>query len=513
MNNGFKSRIRGACDNRLVRRKEFVTGQVHKITRGGHIDTCPPNARSKGHRKELKELAIQKHSNMGILEIPIELALAIGEYLPIKDLSSLRKTCRRLSSALLEYHYKLGLQDVGKMTALQWAAKRGYTSLAKQAILSGTDIDKPCEEISNQTPLHLAASGNHHDVIRLLLEHRATVSARDKFEMTPLHCAAECSGAEGVVLLLEKDAEVMCRSVWGDTPGYCAAKGGGVACMEALVAAGYDVKVTGPFSCTILHAAIGNSGEMVEYLLGLEEVKNAINVQDYNKATPLHLAGKVRHVFSLLSNGADMALKNAKGDTPAHSRWCLLDVACTRAFIDAGFDLNTGGRRGNTILHRAVFYRAKETVEYLLQEGGGTAIINTQNSRGLTPLDVTRKQSINRKEITKVLRKYGAQLGVKDWSGNRHANRAGEKRCDETDPEHESGSEDESGWEGEIRSEADSDSSYWADELNSDRGYYDSTSGYGSSSEGESPSDNESGSEGEIASENETDSEESALDE
>lgn len=490
-----------------------MTGQVHKITRGDHNDTLSTKCPIQRTQKELKELVIQKHCNMGILEIPIELALAIGEYLSIKDLSSLRKTCRRFSSALLEHHYKLGLQDVGEMTALQWAAKRGYTSLAKRAILSGMEIDKPCEEILNQTPLHLAASGNHHDVIRLLLEHGATVSARDRYEATPLHCAAGCSGAEGVILLLEKNAEVMCRSYWGDTPGYCAAKGGGVACMEALVAAGYDVKVTGPFSCTILHIAMGNSGEMVEYLLGLEEVKKAINVQDYNKATPLHLAAKVRHVFSLLSNGADMGLKNAKGDTPAHSRWCLLDVACTRAFIDAGFDLSTGGRRGNTILHRAVFYRAKETVEYLLQEGGGTAIINTRNSRGLTPLDVTRKKSINRKEITKLLRKYGAQLGVKDWSGNRHANRAGEKRCDETDPEHESGSEDESGWEGDIRSEADSDSSYWEDKVISDGSYYYSTSGYGSSSEGENHSDSESGSEGETASENETDSEQSALEE
>lgn len=224
---------------------------------------------------------------MNFLDIPNQVLLMVGEYLSIKDLSCTRKTCRLLSSLLARRHYQLGVQNVGKLTALQWAAVRGHGSLAKQPILSGAEIEKQNE--LGQTPLHLAASGNHPDVIRILLEHGARISSQDSTQMTPLHYAASCMEAEATVLLLQLGAETMCEDASGDTPAFYAASMGGVACMEAFVNAGFDLNTRRHNSHTILHAAAYRSDGMMGYLLGQKEVKMAINAQDCFGATPLHL--------------------------------------------------------------------------------------------------------------------------------------------------------------------------------------------------------------------------------
>ena len=127
---------------------------------------------------------------MGILGIPNELLLLIGEYLSIRDLYHFLLTCRRLNSILNRRLHKLGLQDIGKQTALQWAAERGHASLVERAISGGAEIDKPDRGQSRRRPLHSAARNNHLGVVRILVKNKARISIRDSHGMTPLHYAS-----------------------------------------------------------------------------------------------------------------------------------------------------------------------------------------------------------------------------------------------------------------------------------------------------------------------------------
>ena len=81
-------------------------------------------------------------TNMRILDFPNELLLMVGENLIIGDLSRFRSTSRKLWLVLTPCYQKLCLEDVGNLTALQWAVLRGHVELIELAILNGADIDK-----------------------------------------------------------------------------------------------------------------------------------------------------------------------------------------------------------------------------------------------------------------------------------------------------------------------------------------------------------------------------------
>ena len=393
-------------------------------------------------------------ANVNILDIPNELLLDVGHYLSIKDLASARKACHRLSRLLAQRHYKLGLkQDIGELTALQWAAERGHASLAEQAILSGAKIDEPNEKRSGRTSLHSAAKNNHPDVIRVLLKHGARISALDSDRRTPLHYAAMCKGAEGAMVLLGEGADMMCEDEFGDSPPFLAARKGGVPCMEAFIAAGFDHDTRERDGQTILHAAAFGRRAMLRYLLEQKEVKMAVNVEDSKGATPLHYVRNAGNIRLLLDNGAEMMVWDRHRDTPAHYAASTDNVSCLKAFVEAGFDIHTRGYHGRTVLHTATFHRSTSTMEYLLGEGDGEAILNAKDSRGETSLADALTSDLGSYWVIKVLLKYGADQEVKDGDGIRLADKIGKKRYYETDPEYETDSDyaNESGDEVQYR--------------------------------------------------------------
>ena len=363
---------------------------------------------------------------MNILDIPSELIAWIGEELAIQDLARFLLVCRKLTSFLTPRLYKLGVQDVGEVTALQWAAERGHASLAERAILAGAEIDKPDPQQSDRTPLHSAAKNNHRDVIRILVKNKASISARDSTRKTPLHYAAMCKGAEATIELLNAGADMLCEDVRMNTPPFLAARRGVVASMRVFVDAGFDLTTQGREGRTVLHKALGRKW-MMGYLLGRTEAKMVVNVHTSDGSTPLHWERNSKIVKLLLRYGADIEAKDSRADTPAHKTASVRNTHCMRALIDAGFDFNTGGRCGRTVLHSAVRDRNMVMLEYLLLHAGGRSIINAHDFDGLTPLALALEfylwggQALV--DLVDLLVQYGSDLELKDPRGVRLADR------------------------------------------------------------------------------------------
>lgn len=120
-----------------------------------------------------------------------------------------------------------------------------------------------------ETPLHLAASNGHTDIIELLVQ----------------HCSPDV------------------RNVWGGTPLHCAASRGHVDAVEKLLTLGANPASRTNKHETALHMA--RSADVIEYLLekGLD-----VNALDANNDTALHKTVKKRDLRScmvLLANNAN----------------------------------------------------------------------------------------------------------------------------------------------------------------------------------------------------------------
>lgn len=359
---------------------------------------------------------------MEFLDIPSKLLLSIADVLSPRDLTRLSFACRKLSSLLTPpLHNRLA--ENSSVSPLEWAANYGHVPLTELAISRGARADSKSKLGDHQTPLHCAAVFDHPAIIRILVKHGADVNAEDGHFQTPLGLAVEFSGVEVIRLLLELGADMMHdnpRERRG--PAYIRASRRSVGCIKAFIDAGFDINSRGRDGETILHCAASSSPEILEYLLGQQGAKDIINARNSSdKSTPLHwAAGSLSGVESiklLVRHGADMGILDSYGRTPAHRAAHSRSVENVRAFIDAGFDINTRGGFGQTILHDAIYYH--ETVlEYLLKQEGAGALVNAQDSKGSTPLHFTAGRSDRRREVVLLLLGHGADPEIKNNNGD-----------------------------------------------------------------------------------------------
>ena len=365
---------------------------------------------------------------MGIQTIPQELIVMVGEQLSIKDLNNFLRTCRGLLNLFTPRLHELGLQNVGSLSALQWAAQHGHEPLVKLAILKGAAVNEITDCERKFTVLHLAASSANPNpkIIHTLAKHGAKIDAKCSDLCTPLYQATYYGHGQIVEELLKLGAGTKQGGSKGlSSLALIAASSGYADCMRAFVAAGIDFHHTGTEGETILHMAIDYySGiEMAQYLLEQKEARMTVNAKNRYGRTPLHLlmghygltsAEKSKLLTPLLQFGADIHMKDIYGDTPAHYATNRGDINSVAELIHAGFKISTKGARGDTVLHRAVRV-SQRALKLLLDLEAGRSIINIRNKKQATPLHLAVKECD--RVMVDLLLQYGANSDLKDDSG------------------------------------------------------------------------------------------------
>ena len=369
---------------------------------------------------------------MEFLDFPNEIILLVGENLSIPDLYNFLSACNQLSSVLTSSLHSLIVQDEGATRVLRWAVEQGHAPLAELSISLGADIHKTYDSEGGITgdplykPLEWAALYGHSDIIRILFNHGSSLVAGKTICTVagPLHLAALHGRLEATRMLLELGADMTWTNFGGETPAYFAARGN-VSCMEAFVDAGFNLNTEGPAGKTFLHAAAEHSSkEMVDYLLGKEEGRMSVNIQDDEGRTPLHFAiVNSEIVKKLLHHGANMGIEDKHGMTPAHRAACYrlpgIDRKSLRVFLDAGFDLSTRPMFGVSVLHYAAeTFDKQEEMEDLLKRPGVN--INTRDADGVTPLAwvANRTPGPEREWMINLLLRYGADPEIEDIWGD-----------------------------------------------------------------------------------------------
>lgn len=240
------------------------------------------------------------------------------------------------------------------VTPLHQACREGDVSRAAQLLDQGVNIE--AIDSNNSTPLcdHIlwfSPSEHLREIVRLLLDHGACKTKRDRFGWTALDKACEK---------------------------------GNVPCVDMLLENCISITENPEFSTALFWACKGGNDHIVESLLDLGALKNKpLSIGgSFWTYTPMHIACAEGHssiVKLLLARKGRNQIKNCRGERP-------FDLACKNGHFDVVQLLLKQSMRPKS-LNKSLFLACKNNhlqVAILLIKNG--ASIEEKDSRNNTPL-------------------------------------------------------------------------------------------------------------------------------
>lgn len=157
---------------------------------------------------------------------------------------------------------------------LHVAARYGlFSTIKAMSERNPAKIRWDSKDHKGRTPLYWAAAQGHTNVVRLLLEHGASVNAEGFQKMTPLQIAAQMGHTGILTALLAKGANTTMKDASGSTAIHHAARTGQIDALKLLIASGADPNALDlqGHSALTLAAASGNE-DLAEFLLKLNNL-------------------------------------------------------------------------------------------------------------------------------------------------------------------------------------------------------------------------------------------------
>ncbi|MBU1535948.1 ankyrin repeat domain-containing protein, partial [Myxococcota bacterium] len=282
--------------------------------------------------------------------------------------------------------------DHGKDRKTPW----NYNTMVSPA--SSGDVDKLRELLKKKearinidlvsdwggAPLHFAAAAGHLEVVKLLLEHKASLSVKNKHGMTPLHCALEAGRLSVALLLIEAGSPLTVEDNRSRTPLLLATYLGDSAILGKILPK--EPRCRKKWCPLHVAAALGYT----EAAAMLVKAGHPVNVPaPDNGWTPLHLAasfGRISIVKYLVALKANVNAVSATGVTPLHCAASKGHGAVVRLLIGAGAKNEAVTHAGETPLHLAAREGSAGAVKELLAAKSALCT----NKKGQTPIDVAK---------------------------------------------------------------------------------------------------------------------------
>jgi ankyrin repeat protein len=250
--------------------------------------------------------------------------------------------------------------------------------------------------------LFSAVDGNCIALATELLDHGASVDARDRFGARPLSHAARFGHLAMVDLLLERGAPLNARNLSGATALFFAVEGNHALVAQRLIERGADVNLAGRSGVTpVAAAAYRGNDTIVEELLthGADD-----RAPDQTGKPPIvYAAAGARFdvVTRLLARNIDInarypndltLLMWASGPDESGSESQALKVV--QLLLDAGANINDGDARGRTALMIAAEGGRAEIAYLLLARGADPSLRDKTGKRAadLTVLSSLRER-------------------------------------------------------------------------------------------------------------------------
>lgn len=270
-------------------------------------------------------------------------------------------------------------------TILHWAAKLGHFRLVKMVLEKGADVNERTTPIQ-VTALGIAASGDHLEIVRELLNHGADPNIKFDRDTTAIMGACSVGNLEMVQLLVEKGASIYDRDNKNITILHRAVDSANVKLIEYLIKLGLYINITDGEGYTPLYQAIWNNDTTtIKYLL---LNKASVSVRTDTGFAALHLCVQtddlnVLHV--VIDHCDDMEARTIEGKTALTLAVQLNKIAHADMLLQAYSDPCTMDNLGNSPLHYAVGRRNISMIQLLIRHGADAYQLNKDMQ---TPLDL-----------------------------------------------------------------------------------------------------------------------------
>jgi ankyrin repeat protein len=235
--------------------------------------------------------------------------------------------------------------------------------------------------------LFSAVDGNCMALVTELLDHGASVDARDRFGARPLSHAARFGHLSMVDLLLSRDAPLNARNLAGATALFFAVEGNHTPVAQRLIERGADVNLAGRSGVTPIAAAAYRDNNTI--------------------------------VEDLINHGADDRAPDQTGKPPIVYAAAGARFDIVKRLVARNLDVNSRYPNDLTLLmwasgpdEKAPETEAIKVVSYLLDAG---AHIDDRDARGRTALMIAAEGG--RAEIANLLLARGADPSLKDKTG------------------------------------------------------------------------------------------------
>ena len=228
---------------------------------------------------------------------------------------------------------------------LYLAASFGYEEVVTLLVDQGLDLNRKCDRYSltEEHALHAAANEGHFGIVRILVERGADVNIVNRLGHTALMIAAKYGYEELVLYLIEHGADVHARDKFGRTALYYSRT---ECIIRALVKKGANINEGNYHSSTTPLMEAVRDGD-VSTVSSLLTCGADVNVKDDRGQTALHFVSKNANkiIELLVSCGADINEEDLMHCTPLQVAIPINDFdvfSCWRtshAFVKHGADV------------------------------------------------------------------------------------------------------------------------------------------------------------------------------
>ncbi|KAL6856566.1 ankyrin repeat-containing domain protein [Trichoderma novae-zelandiae] len=355
----------------------------------------------------------QNSTRRGLLSVPNEIISQIGGYLTRDhDIAALARTCKLFNTMFGDVLYQRN-EQYNMASCLTWAASHDRVETLERAVkagirlenhsylvfvvscngsgeaaklvLSSPGVNPMAEDRNGWTPITLAASYGHTNVVKALVDHGANFKSPTRSGWSPINVACSHGSIDVAKLLLDSyGASMEGNEENGWSALRSAAVFGHANILCYLLQRGADTSERSSTGWTCLHSA-AEAGHANAVAVLLDHGLDPMALTDIGW-TPMILAADKGHdevVHELLNRGADIEQRCRKLWTPLCMAASRGDYGMARFLLDRGADIAARAMGGWFPLALAASNGHDPAVSVLIGYG---ADIHMTTYNGWTPL-------------------------------------------------------------------------------------------------------------------------------